>query len=495
MKAELRIPKLELGPTGEAQKYALHNAAPIVATMTNSVATLTSAHLVGRGTDLNVSGKVSFDQKTALDLRVNGRIDLGVVQDFQPDFVASGTISTDASIRGELSKPLMAGRLEFQNASFNVVDFPNGISKASGVVLFTGERATIQSFRGETGGGTIELSGSATYGGEQPVFQVRAIASQVRVRYPEGVSTVADGNLSFTGTPDRSMLAGTITVLRTGFNPQSDFGSLIARSSEPVRTPAGRTGILGGLNFDIQINTSPDIQFQSSLTEDIQVEANLRLRGSVSNPAVLGRINVTQGQLIFFGTKYNIDTGSISFYNPVRIEPILNIDLETRVRGIDIILSVTGPLSKPKLTPRSDPPLEYNEIVALLATGRTPTSDPTMLAQQSTAPQSWQQSGATALLGQAIASPVAGRLQRFFGVSTVRIDPTLPGVESNNPQARITIEKQVTPSVSLTYITNVTTTNPQIVRVEWAVNRHWSVVLLRDENGTGSMDFFFKKRF
>ena len=291
------------------------------------------------------------------------------------------------------------------------------------------------------------------------------------------------------------MLSGTITVLRTGFNPQSDFSSLIARSSEPVKTPAGRTGILGGMNFDVQITTSPDIQFQSSLTEDLQVEANLRLKGSVSNPSVIGRINITQGQLIFFGTKYTIDAGSISFYNPVRIEPILNIDLETKARGIDIILSVTGPASKPKLTPRSDPPLEYNEIISLLATGRTPTSDPTLLAQQSTAPQSWQQSGATALLGQAIASPVAGRLQRFFGVSQLRIDPTLPGVESNNPQARITIEKQVTPSVSLTYITNVTTTNPQIVRLEWSVSRQYSVVLLRDENGTGSLDFFFKKRF
>ena len=42
--------------------------------------------------------------------------------------------------------------------------------------------------------------------------------------------------------------------------------------------------------------------------------------------------------------------------------------------------------------------------------------------------------GASALLGQAIASPVTGRLQRFFGVSRLRIDPTLPGVE-NNPQA------------------------------------------------------------
>jgi len=209
---------------------------------------------------------------------------------------------------------------------------------------------------------------------------------------------------------------------------------------------------------------------------------------------VVGRINITQGQVVFYGTRYNINQGSISFFNSLKIDPIFDIDLETKVRGIDVTLTVSGPLTKLNLTPRSDPPLQFNEIVALLATGRTPTSDPTLLAQQATAPQNWQQAGASALLGQAIANPVAGRLQRFFGVSNLRIDPTLPGIESN-PQARLTVEQQVTPDVTVTYVTNVTNSNPQVVRVEWAVSKQWSIVVLREENGVASLDFFYKKRF
>jgi translocation and assembly module TamB len=229
------------------------------------------------------------------------------------------------------------------------------------------------------------------------------------------------------------------------------------------------------------------------LTEGIQVEASLRLRGSLQNPAVLGRVTITQGKVIFFGTQYTVNQGTINFYNPIKVEPILNIDLETRARGIDITLSVSGPLNKLTLTPRSDPPLQFSEIVALLAQGRAPTSDPTLMRQQLEAPQTFQQNAASALLGSAIASPVAGRLQRFFGVSKLRIDPSLSGVE-NNPQARLTLEQQVTPSVTFTYITNVTTSNPQVVRVEWAVNRTWSVVALREENGLLGLDFFYKKR-
>jgi translocation and assembly module TamB len=218
------------------------------------------------------------------------------------------------------------------------------------------------------------------------------------------------------------------------------------------------------------------------------------LRGNVSNPALLGRINITQGQVMFFGTKYVISQGSVAFYNPAKVEPVVNVDLETRARGIDVTLTVSGVLGKLNLTPRSDPPLQFSEIVALLATGHTPTSDPTLLAQQRTSPQSWQQQSPSALLGQAIANPVAGRLQRFFGVSQLRIDPMLPGVESN-PQARLTLEQQVTPEITFTYMTNVTSSNPQVVRVEWSLSKQWSVVALREENGLFGLDFFYKRRF
>ena len=208
---------------------------------------------------------------------------------------------------------------------------------------------------------------------------------------------------------------------------------------------------------------------------------------------ILGRINITQGELTFFGTKYTINQGSVSFYNPVKLEPILNIDLETKTRGIDVTITISGPINKLNVSYRSDPPLQFSDIVALLATGRAPTSDPSLLARETGAAQGWQQMGASALVGQALANPVAGRLQRFFGVSRIKIDPQLTGVVS--PQARLTLEQQITPDITFTYITNITRSNPQIIRIEWALNRQWSVVALREENGLFGMDFYYKKLF
>jgi translocation and assembly module TamB len=496
IKAELSIPAFELHPAPKAgvpTGLALHNSGTLVLTMANSVVTVTSAHLVGSGTDFRVSGKLSLGAAGALGLHAAGRIDLSALQTLDADVTSSGTAIADATVRGSLSDPRIDGGLQIEKASFNIAGVPNGITNANGAILFSGDRATIQKFEGESGGGRVIVTGFGSFGGGAPVFRLHVRTEQVRVRYPEGVSTVADANLNLTGTVERNMLAGSVTVRRMGFNPQSDLSSVLARSSEPERAPSASTGLLGGMNFDVQIDTAPDIQVASSLTQDVGVEANLHLRGTAANPALLGRINVTQGQLIFFGTKYTISQGSISFYNPVRVEPILNIDLETKARGIDVTLNVSGPLNKLNLTPRSDPPLQFSEIVALLATGEAPTSENSQLTQYGPT-QPWQQAGASALLGQAIASPVTGRLQRFFGVSRLRIDPTLPGVEYN-PQARITLEQQVTPDITFTYITVVTSTNPQVVSVEWDFSRQWSAVAVREENGLLGLDFFVKRQF
>ncbi len=497
--AELRVPALEIRPASGLSGIVLRNAGPLVATMANSVITIGKADLTGRSTDVTLAGKIALNQRNPLDLRVSGHADLALLKTFNPDIDSSGKVTLDASVRGSLATPQVNGRLELSDGQMSYGMFPNGITDANGVILFTGDRATIQSLQAGTGGGTIQVSGFTGYNEDGVLLGLHAVAKQVRVRYPEGISTVSDATLDLTGSPDRSMLTGTVIIRRATINVQSDLGTLLAKSAEPVRTPAARTGLLAGLNYDLQIETAPDVEIQSALTQGIEADANLRLRGTAAAPALLGRIRITQGQLLFFGTRYTINQGSISFFNALKIEPVLDIDLETRARGIDITITIAGPLNKLTMTPRSDPPLQFNEIISVLTTGEAPSAALTRFGQQATAPQTSQQTAATALLGQVIANPVSGRLQRFFGISRLRINPTLdPALASGvqyTPQARLTLEQQVTPDITFTYITDLSNANAQIVSVEWAVNKQWSVVAQREENGLVGLDFFWKKRF
>ena len=482
-------------PGNAAKIVRLTNQGPIVLALTKQSLKVESAHIAGPSTDVSVTGEVALNDKAPLNLQVNASTDLKLLEDFDRDIFAAGNVALQASVRGTLAQPQVNGQLRLKDASVNLASVSNGISHANGVVQFNGTTAVLQNVTAESGGGRVQLAGYVGFGGGLLRYGLRANAGQVRVRTAEGASVVASANLNLTGTSDRSVLGGTVTINRIAFNPQSDFGSILSRSAPPLETPEAPSGPLAGMKLDIRIRTAPDIAVQSALAQNIQTDADLTLRGTAANPGMLGRLNITSGKLVFFGTEYLVNSGSVAFYNPLKIEPILNVDLETTAQGVDVILTVAGPVNNMKLTYRSDPPLQFDEIVGLLAAGRTPTSDPTILANQPTAPpQNLQQMGESAIVSQAIASPVASRLQRVFGISKLKIDPTFTG-GSALPQARLTLQQQVAANVTFTYITDLTQSNSQIVRVEWSLNPQWSAVATRDENGRFGVDFFYKKQF
>jgi translocation and assembly module TamB len=148
-----------------------------------------------------------------------------------------------------------------------------------------------------------------------------------------------------------------------------------------------------------------------------------------------------------------------------------------------------------KLSYTSDPPLQFQEIVSLLASGKTPTSDPTLLANQPQQPaQGFQQMGESAIVGKALADPVASRLERVFGVTQLKIDPSFT-TGSDVPTARLTLQQRITNNLTFTYVSAIDDPNSTIVRIEFAINPQFSAVATRDQNGIFSVNFFYKKQF
>jgi translocation and assembly module TamB len=476
-------------------EFELHNEGPIVAALEKSLVTIKSAHIVGPFTDLSLTGTASIADPKALNLRANGSVQLEIAEAFSPNVFAGGAVTLNAAVTGTMDKPVVNGALKLQNASFNMLDIPNGLSNANGTVTFTGTQAIIQNLSGETGGGKVTLGGFVSYGGPELNFRVNANADRIRVTAPENLTTQASARIVAAGTSDRSLVTGTVTIEDISMRSNSDIGSFLNQAAAPPAAKSAATGLLAGMRLDVKVQTAPEVQVRTSLTQNVRLDANLNLRGSVDNPGMIGRVVVTQGEVVFFGSKYNIDQGTVSFFDPNRIDPRLNINLETTVQGINVTLSVTGPIDRMKLTYRSDPPMPFTDLVSLLASGKAPTSDPVLAARAPTGPeQNLQQQGASALLGQAVANPVSGRLQRLFGVTRLKIDPMITG-STNTPAATMTLQQQISKDITFTYIQDVTQSNPQVIRVEWAIDPRWSAIAQRDRNGMFNVNFYYKKRF
>ena len=500
----LTVPELEIYPAATAgcgsestcaglRNYRLQNNGAIRLALANGIVAIEDARFTGPETDLAITGTLGFTERTGYNLRAAGNVNLALGSAFSTDFITSGSLRVNAALRGALNAPDLSGRAEIRDAAVRYPGFGNGLSSVNAALVFSGDRATIQNFSAESGGGKVDAGGFIALTGGLLAFRVQARTTGVRLRFAEGASVVSDSTLTFAGTLERSEASGTVTIHRVTINPRADLSNIFARTAEPVKAPTVQAGLLSRLNLDVQIETAPDLALESSLAQRIQADANLRLRGTATNPALLGRVNITSGELMFFGNKYSITQGSLAFLNPARIDPVLNLDLETRARGVDVIITIAGPLAKPGVSYRSDPPLQFSDIVALLATGRSPF-DPGLPSGTVGQQQVFAQLGASQLIGEAITNPASGRLQRFFGVTKAKIDPQLTDV-TGSPESRLTIEQQVSPDILFTYITDVSNTSTQLIRVEWAFNRHWSAIVTREENGYVGLDFQYRKRF
>ena len=501
-RGEVRLEQIRMTPNPDEQGRAgaappdvtLQNASPVLFDVTRTGADIREARFTATDTELEAKGRIGFGAQNPWNVVVTGSINLRILQLFNSDLLASGHSTVRAAIRGSLDNPQVNGRLELQNASLYLADLPNGVDKANGVILFDRTRATIQTLSAESGGGRISFTGFVGFGAPMLTYRVAARADGVRYRSPQGASITMDATLDLTGTSKSSMVSGTVMVNKASFNPSTDIGSLLAQAARPVSTPSEPNEYFRGLQFDIHVESAQSLEVQTSLARGLQGQANLHLTGTPQRPVVIGNLSVNEGLIEFFGNHYTINRGEVHFYNALKIDPVIDLDLETRVRGVTVDIMLSGPLTRLNLSYRSDPPLKSEQIVALLTVGRTPNAPGALASTQATGQTGFLASGSNVLLQQAITAPVTGRLEKFFGVSHIKLDPQLTDI-TTVPQARLSLEQQISKDVTLTYTTNLARTQEQLIQIEWDLNRKWSVVAVRDENGFFGIDFQYRKRF
>ncbi len=500
-RGEVRLEQIRMTPNPDVQGHAgaappdvtLQNASPVLFDVTRAGADIREARFAATDTEMEARGRIGFGAQNPSNVVLTGSINLRILQLFNADLLAAGHSSLRATVRGSLDHPQVDGRLELRNASLYLSGLPNGVDKANGVIVFDRTRATIQTLSAESGGGRISFTGFVGFAAPILTYRVAAHADGVRYR-SQGASVTVDAALDLTGTSMSSIVSGTVTVRKAAFNPSTDIGSLLAQAARPVSTPSDQNQYFRGLQFDIRIESAQNLEVQTSLARGLQGQADLRLTGTPERPVLLGSLSVNQGQIDFFGNRYTINRGEVHFYNALKIEPVVDLDLETRERGITVDIMLSGPLTKLNVSYRSDPPLKSEDIVALLTVGRTPGTPGELSSSQTAGQTSFLSGGSNALLQQAITAPSSGRLQQFFGVSHIKIDPQLSDI-TTVPQAHLSLEQQISKDVTLTYTTNLARTQEQLIQIEWDLSRSWSVVAVRDESGFFGIDFQYRKRF
>jgi translocation and assembly module TamB len=485
LQGDAQISQLSLSIGGRPLK----SEGPLHAQLKNGILNLDPLHLTGENTDFHAQGRLGiFRANHLMNLQAQGAVNMKLLQLLNPNVTSSGQVTFNMDAGGTFDRPDLTGQVTLTNVAVSVEDIPNSLSQLNGTLEFDQDRLQVKNLTGTTGGGQVSITGYVTY--QQGIYSdLTATGTGIRIRYPTGISSMINTKLRLQGTLNSLTLNGNVLLTRFTINPNLDFASFTGPSNS-ITPPPNPNAFSNRVRLDIHVTSSPELDFQNSFAK-LAGDVDLRVRGTIAQPTVLGHITITEGNATFAGTKYQLQHGDIYFSNPVRIEPLIDLDATARVEDYDITIGLHGTPNNLSPTFRSEPPLSQQDIFSLLAMGRTQEEQQIYSMQ---AQQAGVNTAADALLGGALNATLSSRIQKLFGGGSVKIDPTWVGSVGNST-ARITVAQQISKNATLTYATNINSTAQQLIQAEVNVSPTVSILAVRDEAGVFSLMFKVHRRY
>jgi translocation and assembly module TamB len=479
LKAVARLDPLEV----LVPEYPGRTRAPVILRLEDGVITVEALHLFAEGTDLELRGRADLLGDGPLDVRAAGEVDLRGLGALSPRVRSFGAGQLDVNISGSRTEPRLEGMLRLLGAGLRVRGFPHGLSELQGTVRFTERGATLEDVKGSLAGGRVAATGTLAFAeGRLRSFDLRPRGEGLALRWPEGLRSLVDADLRLIGDEKGSLATGTVDVKQAVYTRRYDVASelLALRAAEEDAAGEG-----GGISLDVRVRAPGTLRVDNNLAS-LYARAELQLRGTSTAPVLLGRAEVDRGRIYFQGRTYVIRHGSLDFANPSRLDPLFDIEAETRLQSYRVTLRVGGTLERvtPSLT--SDPPLSALQILNLLA-----GADEATVASMTTTRSNEAQlaaSGAATLAAGRLAEEVglereAGRL---LGLDRFSIDPALLRGNGQTPTARVTLGKRITSDLSVIYAQDLSGTGERLIAVEYILSDRFSLLLTRsDPDGFG----------
>ncbi len=432
-------------PTGRVQlaargfRFATDEAVGLPALDLNAGANLTgnSAAIevmldAGSKPLLDVRGDVPLDPEGIYDLKVEGKMDVGVANALlgARGLHASGELAVDANVGGTLADPRIRGSVTLANGSFR--DYVRGVNLTNIAAEIAGSQGTLQikSFKASAASGTVSLGGSV--GVLQPGIPVdiTVTAANAQPIASNFLTANLNADIHITGhAREQLAVAGTIHVNRAVIGIPDSLPPNVAvldvrRRGKAVKAPGRQLEI----DLDISINAPRDVLVQGRGLDAELGGDDLHIGGTAAVPVISGRLSLHRGTFSIASTQLTFDNSSnVSFDGTglkKSIDPSLDFTATTIVQsttssaqaGTQVTLHITGYADAPKIELTSTGGQSQDEIMALLLFG--------VPASQLSALQLAQVSYALATLsgigGSGSSNPLV-RLQKTLGLDRLSV--------------------------------------------------------------------------
>jgi translocation and assembly module TamB len=431
---------------------------------------VTGDMMIGSGYNLVMEGSSSLAPLKGFSKRID---------------VIRGDASLVFSLTGKWESPKLNGGVTVSNAFFGLKDMPYRISGLSGYLYIDEDRIVIQKLSGKLGGGDVDISGIAHLQGfVMKRFYVSAAMNSISVNISKEFTVNCSGTLLYSGTPDSQRLGGEIKINRALYREPVQW-QLWPLKAKVKERPRGEIGAFEKTQLNVTVRGSDNILINNNIAR-ASLSADAMVRGTPSNPLIIGRVETKSGIVYFRNNEFRILSATADFADPKRINPTMNIVAETLIEGYTVRLVLEGQIEHFNLTLSSTPSLEQMEILSLLTVGTLSKS-----------PQGIQSgiggSAATSFLSGQVQDIAQERVRTITGIDRVGVESSVSRVTGQSEQ-RLTVSKRLLGDrLSVTYSTALGSVAGDVIKLEYNVGNNVSLIGIRDELGAlgGSIKFRF----
>ncbi len=491
------------------QDTPLSAAEPVLVRFNPREIVFEKARFSGGGSNMTILGTKALTDAGINNLAIDGRVNLNLINLFVKDTFFSGFADAAVRFSGPNKTALISGTANMVNAS--VATFLGSdrftADRLKARIIFTSNQVEIEEATGYLGGGRFTGSGGGTLDGFSiQRFQFGLNGNNVTVPLPKDFVTTGDAQLEITGIREsrneglQLTIGGRVFARRALYSKDIDLANLVSGRRDPVLSGGGG-GAIKPPRFDLVIEGRDALVVKNNIA-DLTASVSLILTGDTNEPRISGRITANSGTILFRKDRYVVQRGVLEFPPDTAIEPVINLQAESEIGGYQVFVNLSGPLKDSEelsATVRSSPALPQADVVSLITTGSLTNAAGGIPTLASTGINT----AAEILTDSIINNPVRKATDQLFGLNVFEIDPLISG-QTVNPGARLTVGRQINNNLRVTYSTNLSQDQNQVLALEYRLSNRLSFVAQYEQrsltNVTRNRDNFsfevrFRKRF
>ncbi len=260
-----------------------------------------------------------------------------------------------------------AGVLE--KGRVKIANFEDRFKNLEGNIRMNADSWTVDGVKGRLGGGSFRLDGEFETTGMKPVdADLRVKYENLPVTWLRDFDGQADGSLTIKGLKNGE-IRGKVFLSR-------GFLTTEFKKKETRLVPPKKPGFV----YDIDVSAPRNLWVKNSEAE-VEVGGNISLTNRYGRVGIIGELEILRGKyFVLRRNKFRVVNGTITFLEPDRIDPVLDIEAETTVRerfvdlsgetvteDVDITFKMEGNLSDLELSFSSDgEPIPEEEALMLI---------------------------------------------------------------------------------------------------------------------------------